>query len=100
MNENVFFDTMAFTAPARYTLGNAGANIIDGPNFWNLDASVMKIFRVSETKVFQLRGELFNAFNHPNWGDPGLGYGTATFGRVTATSGDPRNAQIGLKFLF
>ncbi|HYI92346.1 MAG TPA: hypothetical protein VEX68_02280, partial [Bryobacteraceae bacterium] len=98
--ENVFFDTTAFTAPARYTLGNAGANIIDGPNFWNLDASVMKIFRVSETKVFQLRGELFNAFNHPNWGDPGLGYGTATFGRVTSTSGDPRNAQIGLKFLF
>ncbi len=98
--ENVFFNTLAFTAPARYTLGNAGANIIDGPNFWNLDASVMKIFRVSETKVFQLRGELFNAFNHPNWGDPGLGYGTATFGRVTSTSGDPRNAQIGLKFLF
>lgn len=98
--EDAFFNTRAFTAPARYTLGNAGANIIDGPNFWNLDASVMKIFRVSESKVFQLRGELFNALNHPNWGDPGLGYGTATFGRVTSTTGDPRNAQIGLKFLF
>jgi len=30
----------------------------------------------------------------------GTGFGSATFGRVTSTSGDPRNAQIGLKFLF
>ena len=98
--ENLFFNTAAFAAPARYTLGNAGANIIDGPNFWNLDMSIMKIFRVTETKTFQLRGEMFNALNHPNWGDPGTGFGTATFGRVTSTAGDPRNAQIGLKFLF
>jgi len=98
--ENLFFNTAAFTAPARYTLGNAGANIIDGPNFWNLDMSIMKLFRVTETKTFQLRGEMFNALNHPNWGDPGTGFGTSTFGRITSTAGDPRNAQIGLKFLF
>lgn len=98
--ESRFFDTAAFTAPARYTLGNAGANIIDGPNSWNIDASLVKLFRISETKMFQLRGEFFNVLNHPNWGDPGTGFGSATFGRVTSTSGDPRNAQIGLKFLF
>jgi hypothetical protein len=95
-----FFNTQAFAPPARYTLGNAGANIIDGPRFWNLDSSIMKIFRVTESKMFQLRGELFNALNHANWGDPGTGYGTAAFGRITSTAGEPRNAQIGLKFIF
>jgi hypothetical protein len=95
-----FFNTQAFAPAARYTLGNAGANIIDGPRFWNLDSSIMKIFRVTESKMFQLRGELFNALNHANWGDPGTGYGTAAFGRITSTAGEPRNAQIGLKFIF
>ena len=26
--------------------------------------------------------------------------GTAAFGRITSTAGEPRNAQIGLKFIF
>jgi hypothetical protein len=98
--ENRLFDTSAFASPARYTLGNAGANTLVGPRFWNIDSSVMKIFRITESKMFQLRGEFFNVLNHPNWGDPGTGFGTATFGRITSTAGEPRNAQIGLKFLF
>jgi hypothetical protein len=98
--EERFFDTAAFVPAERYTLGNAGANTIDGPNFWNVDASITKIFRISETKMFQLRGESFNTLNHANWGDPGLAYGSATFGRVTSSTGDPRNLQLGLKFLF
>ncbi|MFN0170205.1 MAG: carboxypeptidase regulatory-like domain-containing protein [Bryobacteraceae bacterium] len=98
--ENRFFNTAALAAPARFTLGNAGLNSIDGPNFWNLDTSIMKIFRVTESKMIQLRGEFFNFLNHPNWGDPGTGFGTATLGRITSTSGEPRNAQIALKFIF
>lgn len=98
--ESRFFDTSVFTNPAPFTLGNAGARPIEGPGFRNVDLSLAKVFRIDESKTVQLRGEFFNATNHPNFGDPGTTLGTATFGRVTSTTGDPRDIQLGLKFIF
>ena len=55
----------------------------------------------SETKVFRLRGELFNAFNHPNWGDPGVGLAVPQRQRGDVYQRAIREMhQIGLKFLF
>jgi hypothetical protein len=100
--ESRFFNTDVFARPAPYTLGNAGIRTLAGPGFRNLDLSVAKVFRVREGHSFQLRGEFFNAFNHPNMGDPGTALGSAAFGRVTSTSafGTPRVVQVGLKYLF
>jgi hypothetical protein len=86
--------------PAMYTLGNAGVGSVMGPNFRNLDLSMSKAFALGESRSLQLRGEFFNALNHPNMGDPGTTLGTASFGRVTSTLGDPRDIQIGLKLIF
>jgi hypothetical protein len=36
----------------------------------NLDMNVAKTFRFREHLVLELRGEFFNAFNHPNFGAP------------------------------
>ena len=58
------------------------------------------MFPLRERLSLQYRAELFNFLNHPNWGDPGTSFGSATFGRITSTAGDPRVIQMGLKLLF
>jgi Carboxypeptidase regulatory-like domain/TonB dependent receptor len=97
---NRFFNTAAFTNPAPYTLGNAQMYTVVGPSFQNLDSSLTKYFPIHERANLQLRSEFFNMLNHPNWGNPGTTLGTATFGRITSTTGDPRTLQFALKLLF
>jgi len=86
--------------PAAFTLGNAGINPLIGPGFWNLDLSLGKVFAIREALNLQFRAEIFNALNHPNDGSPGTTLGTASFGRITSTFGDPRVMQFGLKLVF
>jgi len=95
-----FFNTEAFVRPALYQLGNAGRRILVGPGTRNLDLSFVKQFTVTERISLQLRGELFNATNHPNWGNPGTTLGTASFGIITSNSNLPRQVQIGLKLRY
>ncbi len=47
------------------------ANIM-GPGAWNTDIGVYKNFRIGESVVFRLKGDFFNAFNHPNDINPAL----------------------------
>ena len=98
--ENQFFDTTAFANPAPFTLGNAGGNPLVGPSFQNVDLSAGKVFRFRERFSAQFRAEFFNILNHPNQGTPGATFGTAAFGRITSTTGDPRTLQFGLKLLY
>jgi hypothetical protein len=95
-----FFNTDVFVRPPMYQLGNAGRNIVIGPGSRNLDLSFVKQFTLTESKSLQLRAELFNATNHPNWANPGGTLGTAAFGIVTANSNLPRQVQIGLKLRY
>ena len=59
--------TAVITPPANMTQGNMGRNIFRGPNFTNWDMGLSKIFRLSERFKLQLRGEMFNVLNHPNF---------------------------------
>ena len=63
VNENVF----GLPAPGEIGLGR---NIFTAPGFWNVDLGVSKVFRLRENWNIQLRGEFFNAFNHPNFDNP------------------------------
>lgn len=94
-----WFDTTAFAFPPRGTFGNAGRNILDGPGFQNFNASLVKNTSITERLNLQFRGEVFNVFNHPNFGLPDNFLGSPTFGRIT-TARDPRHIQFGLKLLF
>jgi hypothetical protein len=89
-----------FEKPPQFTLGNAGRNILIGPGSQNLDLAVSKQFAITESKSVQFRAELFNAFNHPNWGNPGTTLGTASFGVINSNSNLPRDIQLGLKFRY
>ena len=60
-----------------------------------MDASLFKRFAITEHTSFELRGEFFNVLNTPNFGGPGTGIGSSTFGVVTLTqANDPRIGQI------
>ncbi len=65
----VFKDASGFTLPAPGTNG-AGRNIFEAPGYWNLDLGIQKLFRVTEGIKVQLRTEMFNALNHPNFDNP------------------------------
>jgi hypothetical protein len=95
-----WFNTAAFAAAAPFTFGNEGRDVIIGPGVNNWDISLFKIFRLDEKKQFQFRTEFFNAFNHAQFQLPGATFGTAAFGQITATSHDPRDVQMSLKFLW
>jgi len=63
---------------------------------------LFKNFPLSEkgTRSLQFRTEVFNLTNNVNLGQPGNSVISATFGRITATSTDPRVLQLGLKLIF
>jgi hypothetical protein len=86
-------------APVANVVGNAGRGIIEGPPTKRVDFSLFKNIRFGETKRLQLRGEAFNVFNHTNFRAISASTTAATYGQVTSVR-DPRNIQLGIKFIF
>lgn len=79
-----YLDTSQFVPAAPYTFGNVSRTLPDvlGPGLHNWDISVIKDTRLGENLRFQIRGEAFNAWNHPAFGNPGTTFGNASFGRI------------------
>ena len=95
------------------TFGNMGRNIFRGPGFANWDASLAKNWNLHERLRLQLRAEVFNLLNHPNFGFGSVrkDLGGSDLGLATATpdveasnpvigSGGSRHIQLGLKFIW
>src|SRR5439155_61601 len=74
---NVTSTQTFFCIPPPGQNGN-GRNIVQGPNFWNLDSGLLKDFGLTERFKLQFRAEFFNVLNHTNWENP-----------RNATSGSP-----------
>lgn len=51
-------------------------------------------------KDLELRWEMFNVFNTPQFGLPERNVSSGAFGRITSFAGDPRLMQFALKFNF
>jgi hypothetical protein len=91
-----------------YHLGSFGRNVIIGPSFNNIDFSVIKRTKIGENKLIEFRWEVFDLFNHANFGQPGrtAQVGSTAFGVITNTrfatgdSGSSRQMQFALKFKF
>lgn len=95
-----------------FHFGNLGRNVVIGPGFSNTDFSVLKNTKVTETVRVQFRAEVFDLFNHPNFGQPGRiavvpppGQ-RSSFGVITNTrfppgdSGSSRQLQFAMKLIF
>jgi hypothetical protein len=98
-NRAEWFDTSCFPLPAPYRYGTAGKNVIQAPGITNLDASIIKSFRVREAQRLDFRAEFFNAFNFTNLGAPVLDASSGTFGRILS-AGASREIQFALKYIF
>jgi hypothetical protein len=95
---------------------NGGRNTLQAPGINSFDISMMKAFTVRERGKFELRVDLFNALNHPQYTS---GYinnvrsisraginsmlipGNAFFNMFDQVfTNNPRNVQVGAKFVF
>jgi hypothetical protein len=99
-----WFDTSVFVAVDGF--GNLGRNVVIGPGFHNTDVSVIKNARVGQRLDLEFRADVFNVFNHANFGPPGNIVGSPTFGQITRTrlatgeAGSSRQIQFAVKASF
>ena len=101
-----WFNPNCFSLQPSGTLGNAGRSIGTAPGYVDTDFSVTKDTRITERFNIQFRAELFNIFNHTNFGIPAAGVFTSTgkvaanAGTITSIVGTARQIQFGVKVLF
>jgi hypothetical protein len=114
-----------FSLPADNTIGTCGRNAFRGPGFQQWDFNLIKTTKITERMSLQVRFEVFNLLNHPNFNpspssnvisqdkidDIANKEANVTFSNYSQTpdiaagnpflsQGGPRAAQIGLKIIF
>jgi hypothetical protein len=86
--------------------GSLGRDAITGPGFLNTDFSITKNTKLTERFTLQFRSEMFDIFNHPNFGNPVLTITSSSFGHVqntrfpTGDFGSARQIQFALELKF
>ena len=110
-----WFNVQAFSQSVPDTFGDAGRNSVIGPPLFSVDATLDKDFRFTERFNLQLRLDVFNLFNHPNFGSPNSGLtgdtltasgvpipGSGNFGTITSLNQNifMRELQLSAKITF
>jgi outer membrane receptor protein involved in Fe transport len=96
---NRWFDKTAYSVPAAGTQGTAGRNTVRGPGTQVVDFSAIKRVPFGGSRRLEFRAEIFNLFNHANFGNPDGNISNVTAG-VISTADDGRNMQFGLRFVW
>jgi hypothetical protein len=98
-------------------IGNVGRNVLRGPRQSNVDFSIIRRFRIDESRNIEFRAEFFNLFNQVNLANPISNFNAVPqdridqttgqivgdpgdFGRINSTSNNPRLIQFAMKFSF
>lgn len=111
---NRWVDPTAFQVQPAGFYGNAGRNILDGPNLRNVDFTVFKKTPITERLNTEFRAEFFNIFNRANFAPPlagerivftgldaaGRGIVPGNFAQLTRTATSSRQIQFGIKLLW
>jgi hypothetical protein len=95
-----WFNTAAFVAPPPNTYGNSARSVLYGPGEANADLSLQRTIHIHEAMSLALRGDAFNAFNHPNFLNPNSAIGSSQAGIISGTNIDNRDMQVSAKFVF
>jgi len=81
-------------------VGNIERGLINGPSYFNIDASLIKNIAITEGTRVQLRLEAFNMLNHTNFYIGNTNdINSTTFGVITQTF-SPRRIQFAARFEF
>jgi hypothetical protein len=76
------------------TFGNTGRNSVRGPGDFNIDFSAIKNTRIGPL-TSEVRLEVFNVLNHPQFANPNTVFGSSSFGTITAMLASPSCATCG-----
>jgi len=96
------FNIAAFSQEALGQLGNAPRRFFYGPGQENVDMTIAKVLKLTETKALEFRLEAFNVFNHAQFFGPATVDGEISdphFGQVVSAD-PPRLLQLAAKFSF
>jgi outer membrane receptor protein involved in Fe transport len=100
-NVDGWFDKDAYAVPTPVRLGNCGRNTLYGPHLVNFDFALARSFPYfGEGRNLEFRWEMFNMFNHPQFGLPERNKSSGAFATITTLAGDPRVMQFALKLYF
>ena len=96
-NPDAAFDTAYFSkTPPTGRVGTSGRDQYYGPGLANYDFSAAKNFPLGTERVqLQMRGDLFNIFNHTNFSNPVANQSSASFGQITSTVGSSVATAVG-----
>ncbi len=109
LNPGAFAEPPPATAIGQsdYSPLGGGQEQARGPNFSNLDSSILKEFPVTETVHFEFRAEAFNTTNTPPFAQPTsqLNFNTAKFSNISSTKNSngnfgARTLQLALKLFY
>lgn len=107
----LWLDTSVFQTPAATQTGSGGVayapfgtltrnSTINGPGYWNLDSSIFKKFKFTERYGGELRADVFNILNHPNWNNPNTSVTATTFGQITGVASSARQVRFSARVTF
>jgi hypothetical protein len=94
-----WFNPAAYALPAFGTFGNSGRNSLKGPEYKDVDLSLMKNFPIAEELHLQFRSDFFNLFNHTNFQNPTTVTTSTNFGQIL-TANPSREIQAALKLIW
>jgi hypothetical protein len=86
--------------PADTRYGTGGRNILRADGLKEMDFSLQKSFRVTESKSLEFRAEAFNLTNHPTFSAPSASVNSGSGGAVTSVLLPGRQIELALKLYF
>jgi len=77
------------------TFGHTRRNTFRGPHYFNSDFSVLKNFKVTERIGFGVGANMYNVFNHPNFGNPFHDIAAGSLAGMAYTTVEPATSPYG-----
>jgi hypothetical protein len=88
------------TITAAQRVGNVGRNVLRSDGISNIDLSILKSTRITESHQLQFRLDMFNMTNTRNFGIPEARINNAGFGKQWDTDGGNRRIFFSLRYAF
>jgi hypothetical protein len=92
-------DRFAYITPGEHR-GNVGRGSFRRARIWNWNGSAVKQIRMPQEWIAQIRGEVYNLSNTPQFDEPQRNLSSPSFGKITNTLNDGRVFQLGFRLLF